>query len=76
MNTNNYPNLDDVKKVLLNYKENDLITVTVKRNNKEIDVNSKLILLNNEVKLGVSIITIYDYDVSNDVSLKFGNTHT
>ena len=66
-------NLDDVKKVLLNYKENDLITVTVKRNNKEIDVNSKLILLNNEVKLGVSIITIYDYDVSNDVSLKFGN---
>lgn len=66
-------NLDDVKKVLLNYKENDLITVTVKRNNKEIDVNSKLVLLNNEVKLGVSIITIYDYDVSNDVSLKFGN---
>ena len=51
----------------------ELSTHEVAEGYKEIDVNSKLILLNNEVKLGVSIITIYDYDVSNDVSLKFGN---
>ena len=54
-------------------EENDVINVTVKRNNKEIDVKSKLIKLNDEVKMGVSIITIYDYDVSKDVNLKFGN---
>lgn len=66
-------NLNDIKNILLNYKENDVINVTVKRNNKEIDVKSKLIKLNDEVKMGVSIITIYDYDVSKDVNLKFGN---
>lgn len=63
----------DIFNILANYKENDLVTVTVKRNNKQINVTSKLININNEAKLGVSITTLYDYDIDDNIKFNFSN---
>lgn len=59
----------DIKKILDNYKENDVIKFKVIRNNKEMVKTTKLTKVNNQTKIG--IIVTSDYEITTKPSIKF-----
>lgn len=66
----------DIEKVLSRFDVNDLVDIIVERNNKDEKCFVKLININNSRKMGVSIITTYDYELNPKISFKFSNKET
>ena len=66
----------DIEKVLSRFDVDDLVDIIVERNNKDKKCFVKLININNSRKMGVSIITTYDYDLDPKISFKFSNKET
>ena len=68
--------VSDIRKIINTKNENDTIKFKVLRNNKEIEVDSKIYLEDNSKVVGVIIITEYDYDVNPKVDIKFKNSES
>ena len=63
--------VSEVRKIINNKEENDYVTFKVLRDNREIEVKSKIYIDNNTKVVGVVIITDYDYDIEPELNLKF-----
>lgn len=63
-------NLEDMQKLVNTYKEGDILNIKVLRNKKEIDATAKVFKVNGSLKIGVSIITTYDYETNPSVKIK------
>ena len=62
--------LDNMRKIVNQYKENDVLNITVKRNNKEIITTAKLFKVEDTLKIGVVIATNIDYDADPNIKIK------
>lgn len=68
--------VDDIKKIIRAKEEGDTITFKVLRNNKEKEVESKVLLEDNTKVIGVIIVTEYDYDLEPKIDIKFKNSES
>lgn len=73
---NNDTSVSYIKKIISNKEVGDFITFRVERDNKEIEVESKIILENNVKVIGVIIVTEYDYSIDPDIDVKFKNSES
>ena len=64
-------NVSEIRKIINSKEENNYVTFKVLRNNKEIEVKSKIYIEDNTKVVGVVIITDYDYDIEPKLNLKF-----
>lgn len=62
--------LDDLKKIITSKNINDTISLKVLRDNKEKTVTASIYKEKEGLKIGVSIITLYEYDTNPEVSIK------
>lgn len=63
-------NLLDMQKLVNTYKEGDVLNIKVLRNNKETNETAKIFKLDDTLKIGVSVITTYDYKTDPFVKIK------
>ena len=63
-------NIDEIKEIIKDKNIKNELTVKIKRNNKTKIVKSKLIKLDNEIKLGIATTTLYDLETNPKVSVK------
>lgn len=63
-------NLEDMQKLVNTYKEGDILNIKVLRNKKETNATAKVFKVNDSLKIGVSIITTYDYETEPSVKIK------
>lgn len=68
--------VSDIRKVINTKNENDVIKFKVLRNNKELEVESKIYLEDNSKVVGVIIITEYDYDINPQIDIKFKSSES
>lgn len=68
--------VDDIKRIIKTKEENDTIKFKILRNNKEREIESKVLLENNTKVIGVIIITEYDYDLDPKINIKFKNSES
>lgn len=62
--------MDDLKKQVNSYAENDTVTLTVIRNNKEVATSAKIYKVDDELKIGISTLTTYEYDTIPPIKIK------
>lgn len=68
--------INEIRKIILAKNAGDFIKFKVKRNNKIINVKSKIYLEDNVKVVGVVIITEYDYDIEPSIDIKFKNSES
>ncbi|MEG0909909.1 MAG: S16 family serine protease [Bacilli bacterium] len=69
-------NIEDIKKIVGTYKENDKVNILVKRDGKEINTSSTIYKTDDGLKLGISTLTTYDYETDPKVSFKTKNNES
>lgn len=62
--------IDDLKNIVANKEVGDKINIVVKRNDKEINCYAYVNDLNGEKKIGVGILTTYDYETDPKINIK------
>lgn len=62
--------LEDLKLIVNQQSENEKIVLQVKRNGKERECYAKTYMTDDGLKIGVSFITTYDYDIKPNVEVK------
>ena len=62
--------LEQMKELVNTYKENDLLQIKVKRNNKEVMTTARVYSTDNGLKIGVMIATNIDYVANPDIEIK------
>lgn len=62
--------IDDIKDIIKNKNINDRISIKIKRDGKEKNIISKLVILNDEPKLGIATISLYKLDTNPKVEIK------
>lgn len=68
--------VDDIKTIIKSKEVGDTITFKIKRNNKEKEIKSEVLLEDNTKVIGVIIITEYDYDLDPEIDIKFKNSES
>ncbi len=68
--------IEDIKKIINSKEENDIINFKIKRDNKEKEIKSKVLIENNTKVVGVVIITEYDYDIEPNIDIKFKDSES
>lgn len=63
-------NLEEMQKIVNYYKEGDILNIKVLRNDKDVDTTAKVFKVGDSLKVGVSIITTYDYETNPEVTIK------
>lgn len=63
----------DLKNALIDTSVNEETIIKVMRNNKEKTCYAKVILMNNEKKMGVYLIKNYDYETARDIEFNFSS---
>jgi len=63
-------NIDEIKEIIKDKNIKDEINVKIRRNDKIKILKSKLIKLDNEIKLGVATTTLYDLETNPKVNVK------
>lgn len=63
-------NLEEMQKIVNSYKEGDILNIKVLRNDKEVDTMAKVFKVGDSLKVGVSLITTYDYETNPEVTIK------
>lgn len=64
---------NDIQNAASNKNVGDKINIKVRRNNKEQDCEAIINILDDEKKIGIYLIKLYDYDVEREIDLKFSN---
>ena len=67
---------DNFLEILKNYKENDVIEIEVKRDNKKIITKSIVDVIAGENKIGLYLTTIYDIDTFGKVEINYKNNES
>ena len=62
--------IDEVKEILKEKNKDDKILIKIKRDKKEKEITSELIVMDGEVKLGISTTTMYDIKTDPKVNIK------
>lgn len=62
--------LDEYRNEVLKAKENDILTLKVLRNKKEIEVKIKVYNTTDGLKTGISMISTYDYTINPKIDIK------
>ena len=63
----------EMKEIISKYNFNDRLTVTLLRDNKEINGYFVIRNIENEKKAGIYLVKLYDYDLSKKIELNFPN---
>ena len=63
-------NLEKMQKIVNSYEEGDILNMKVLRKGKEVDATAKVFKMEDSLKVGVSIITTYDYETNPEVTIK------
>ncbi len=63
-------NLEEMQKIVNSYEEGDILNLRVLRKNKEVDATAKIFNMNGSLKIGISLVTTYDYETSPKVKIK------
>lgn len=63
-------NLEEMQKIVNSYEEGDILNMKVLRKGKEVDATAKVFKMQDSLKVGVSIITTYDYETKPEVTIK------
>lgn len=66
----------DIKEIINNSEENDIIKFKVLRNEKELEIKNKVVLEDNRKVVGVVIVTDYEYDLDPKIDIKFKNSES
>lgn len=66
----------DIKEIINNSEENDIIKFKVLRNEKELEIKNKVALEDNRKVVGVVIVTDYEYDLDPKIDIKFKNSES
>lgn len=69
-------NINTIKEIINSKEENDIINFKVIRDNKEIEIENKVVLEDNNKVLGVIITTDYEYKTNPNINIKFKNSET
>jgi len=67
----NCNDISDIKKLIMTKDEGDVVTFSIIRNNKEMEVKSKVLLEGNTKVIGVVIVTNYEYELDPVINIKF-----
>ncbi len=62
--------LESLKDYVNTLKENDIVNIKIKRKNKEKNVTAKVYNTSDGLKIGVGIITLYDYETKPSIEIK------
>lgn len=65
-----------IREIINNSNENDAIKFKVLRDDKEVEVESKVVLEDNRKIIGIIITTDYDYDLEPKITIKFKNSES
>lgn len=68
--------VEDIKNIIKSKEEGDIINFKILRDNREKDIQSKILLEDNSKVVGVVIITEYDYDLDPEIDIKFKNSES
>ena len=68
--------INDIKAIINSKNTGDYINFLVLRDEKEINIKSKVVLEDNTKVIGVIIVTKYDYDVDPEIDIKFKNSES
>ena len=68
--------VNDIKEIINNSEENDVIKFKVLRNDKELEIENKVVLEDNRKVVGVVIVTDYEYDLDPKIDIKFKNSES
>ena len=68
--------VNDIKEIINNSEENDVIKFKVLRNEKELEIENKVVLEDNRKVVGVVIVTDYEYDLDPKIDIKFKNSES
>lgn len=63
-------NLEHMKSIVNKYQEGDVLNLKVMRDEKEVDATAKVFKTDDGLKIGVSVITTYDYETDPKVTIK------
>lgn len=70
VNNNSISSLEELKDIVSNLDEGVRVNLKVKRDNKEIECYAKTYMTSDGLKIGVSLITTYEYDLEPNVEVK------
>lgn len=62
--------LKELKDIVSKLPANSKVNLSVKRNNKELNVNALTYQAENETRIGISIITTYEYETTPNIKIK------
>ena len=65
-----------IREIINNSNENDIIKFKVLRDNKEIEIEGKVVLEDNRKIIGILITTNYEYDLDPEITIKFKNSES
>ncbi|MBQ8193542.1 MAG: PDZ domain-containing protein [Bacilli bacterium] len=68
--------VEDIKNIIKTKKVGDIINFKILRDNKEIEVQSEILLEDNSKVIGVIIVTEYDYELEPEIDIKFRNSES
>lgn len=68
--------VSDIKDIIKSKEVGETITFKILRDNKEKEIESKVLLEDNSKVVGVVIVTEYDYDLDPEIDIKFKNSES
>lgn len=68
--------VDDIKNIIKSKDVGDKIVFKILRDNKEKEIESKILLEDNTKVIGVVIVTEYDYELDPEIDIKFRNSES
>lgn len=68
--------VNTVKEIINSKEENDIIKFKIIRDDKEIEIENKVVIEDNKKVLGVIITTDYEYEINPNINIKFKSSET
>ena len=76
VNDNTCEDVNAIREIINNSNENDIIKFKVLRDDKEVEVDGKVVLEDNRKIIGIIITTDYEYDLDPEITIKFKNSES
>ena len=76
VNDNTCEDVNAIREIINNSNENNIIKFKVLRDDKEVEVDGKVVLEDNRKIIGIIITTDYEYDLDPEITIKFKNSES
>ena len=76
VNDNTCEDVNAIREIINNSNENDIIKFKLLRDDKEVEVDGKVLLEDNRKIIGIIITTDYEYDLDPEITIKFKNSES